>query len=213
MTFHNTKLALWGGGSTLDYHTDFENDGYLALTLEAKIPFVGISVSFPQYNETQESLREVRQQIVEGIEGDVFYQSKITSTLQIDYDVNVSLSFKELIARFYEPTLVSRQSDFGMGVGVLGLEVRDSVSHDLRFRTDPMQSFVDSAVMDTINSSNKQSFTAFYISAYYDFLISDDITTGLAIKWYADDNKNEDRLSVDGYTLSLYVNYFPKFSW
>jgi hypothetical protein len=197
-----------GGSSVFQQSVEFDDKGYSAISLIAKIPFTTIQVAFPQMEEGKEFISSVDQLDVVDFESEVLARTQNKIDVEFDYDASVTVSLKDIFNRYADLETVDSQADWGIGIGVIGVKVTNQVKHDLRFRTDttPYRELQNSVL---IERTLENDFLATYFTAYYDFSITDEIILGISGKRYFDADKTQGKLSVNGFVIGLNLQYFP----
>lgn len=207
--FDTLQSVVSGGADRLTYTGIFENDNYIAPSIVLGTPYFKVNAVFPDYSDETMVTIPVNQREIAGIQGDVFYQTQVTSSLDIDYDINIMVSIRDYMLLWFDYKPLLQQFDYGIGYGALGVKVKSAFDTDIRVRTEGTDSFSNLTTTMILSGSEDHSYMIGYIKGYADFVFADTWVGGISVKYYHDDSNNGNRINVDGYTVSLEFHWFP----
>ena len=213
--FSPFQTASSGGADTVLFNTELSDRSVRALALSAKVPWVQLDVSIPDLKHTQTTTTTVQQRPGDA-DNDLLARTTIDSELRVEYDASVNVCVMDVVNWFrevYDKPTRNYQFDFGFGVGMTGLEIKDSVSTDVRFRTNPASTFNDLPPGAMITSGETNTFNAVFGSVHASFRISDEIQVGVQTRFYEKDRVSDSEIDVDGVTISLSALWYPTFPW
>jgi len=95
-----------------------------------------------------------------------------------------------------------------IGVGLTGFNVSDTITTDLRFRSD-ITPFNELPVGEMLKTSRDISFQTIYLGGYYEFEFVDEFYMTVDIKWHNNRTSDGSQIDVDGFTTSLRLIYSP----
>jgi hypothetical protein len=194
---------------TVFYESKFSNETTPSLALYAHIPYITISALFPKYEVSQTMVLPVTVIDSDQTSTDGMFRSTIHSKLEIDFDVNLKLSIKEVFD-VKNNVRNGNQIDWGFGLGVTGYKVEDTVTTDVRFNTNDDSPYDDLASDHIIKETDHRSFNTLYFVAYYNFELTDEFIVGLDAKFYSDKIKNTAYVDVHGISAGFNVVWYPK---
>ncbi|CAI3964666.1 MAG: hypothetical protein QUV19_17980 [Alteromonas macleodii] len=100
------------------------------------------------------------------------------------------------------------QMDYGILAGLTGFNISDTITTDVRFRTDNTP-FADLPVGESLVTSRDVSFQTVYLGAYYEFEFVDELYMTVDVKWHNNRTSDGSQIDVDGFTSSLRIIYSP----
>lgn len=209
---------ITGGADRLSYIGQFSNKGYLSASFRADMEWGSIIAKFPKYSQEFETSLPVRYRERLGIDGDLFYRTNIKSTLDIDYDISFYLSVWNILKSLNLGTELTPQTDIRIGVGLIGMDVKHSFSHDIRIRPvdDITKSYSELTSVSTLTDNQQNSFITRYAALSYDAFLADSLLASITFKYHFDKNDGNDEnnvlingFSVEGSTIALEFHWFP----
>lgn len=206
------QTDVLGGSDRLTFTNRFSEQGYTAINILARVPYVSFKLSLPDYSDTDEVVLPVNQRSeFPNINGELFYRSTVTSRIDIDYDIAVSTSLLEPFQTDDPTSSSTDRHDIGLTLGVIGAQLSTDFSHDVRIRQTGGIPFNEIDSLKTLTDSASRDITTYYVGLYGEYLISDEFAVGINAKHFLDDDEN-DGLTVDGTTVSLMFNWYPSTS-
>jgi hypothetical protein len=193
------------------FPTGFSNFSYPSIVLSAEMPYLAIDVSVPIVDEEKSTVNSVRKIDLGG--NSAFVRSTNTSNIVLEYDFQLRLSFRDLYVltfiddKDYSSKNFLNQIDFGMGTGILGLDLNDEVTTDLRLITSPTQTFNDLESSGAIKSSSSNNINVSYYSFFIKFEIDDTWSAGMTLKKYRSETESSGDINVDGQLLAFSLLY------
>jgi hypothetical protein len=206
------QTNISGGSDRLFFNNEFSNSSYPSFALNARIPYFTVEAIFPTYDEERSSTTGVVFRDIDNSSRDIKYQSKISSKLELEYDISVRLSVYDLIMKLTKQPATG-QIDFGAGAGFVGFEVTDRISTDIRFTQDPNISFDQLTTSETLEFEDSRSFNSRYYVLYATFELTDEFFVGTNIKYHRDSSNNNGEIEVDGYSVGLTGIWYPTLSF
>jgi hypothetical protein len=213
--FSPFQTAASGGSDVVVFNTDFSNRSVPALLISAKVPILQLDVGIPDAKHTETTTTTVQQRAGDA-DNDLLARTTIKSELKIEYDVSLKVSPLDVYNWWQDKhgrRPANLQFDYGAGIGLTGFQIKDDVSTDVRFRSDPGDVFNDLPAGTTITSSNASSFTTVFASLYFAFRVSDELQLGFETRYYQKDRTSSSEVKVDGATFSLSGIWYPTFNW
>ena len=206
------QSTISGGSDRLPFMTEFSNQSYASFAVSARIPFIEIDATFPTFSDSRTTLSPAQFRDIDSTDRDVLARSTILSELEVDYEVSVKLSLPDLLERtpFGRP---NTQADFGIGAGLTGFAIQDTITTDVRFRTDDTSPFSALTTSEELTAKSKNNFNSPFAILYYAFDISDEFRSGVDVRWYLDTNSSNNTIAVEDLTVSVYVMWYPTFPW
>ena len=202
-----------GGADRLQYTSDFSSKSFPSFMLSAKVPYVQIDASFPVFNYTNTIVSGVQFHGADSSGEEILSRSTVKSELNVDYDFSVKLSFTDIVDLFQQGRSSNYQFDAGLGIGLTGFSLENSITTDVRFRTDMTTTFNEIQSNEMVASNNDLSFNTPYVVGYYNFEISDEFHVGMNLRYYTESKTSGIEIDVDDITVSLTVQWFPTFPW
>jgi hypothetical protein len=206
------QLATTGGADLVVFNADFSNRSMAELVLSARVPFAQIDVGIPDRTQT-ETITTTVQERPSTATADLLARTTINSKVAIIYDVTASLSLNEIYEKVMKVDGASDRLFVGLGGGMTGFQITDSISTDVRIRTDPTKIFNDLPNSGTVTSSNKTAFNSTYVSAHARYHVSDELEVGLAMRKYVQSRSGSAVVDISGLSVALSVVWFPTFPW
>jgi len=188
---------------------EFDNKSYSSLSVHAKIDYLSVNLSFPQLSETLANTYSVEELTDSSIEGQVLSRSSTKTEIKFDYDVSITLSIKDSVFALSGWKILPNQYDVGVGYGLMGINVKEDITHDIRTRADNTP-YKDLPSLTTLNVKQDKDFLVSYASVYFDASPTDSITAGAILRRYFDESSSEYELRTDDYSVSLYVRWYPQ---
>lgn len=212
--FSHLQTAVSGGDDLLSYTQEFNNKEIIAPTIRADTEYFTIQFQLPSFKESKTEKLNVTQRKVSGVEGDIFYNSSITSELSIQYDMNLSTSLKDRYIRIsdskYKGFILGPQSDISLGLGAIGANVKNTFTHNVRVRSvgDTTSSFSSLANTEIQETTTSDSFFLPYAMLSLDFTLNDQMKTGITGKYFFESGVDDKALDVDGFTFGLEFSFY-----
>jgi hypothetical protein len=207
--FPNTEspddFVLHGGERRLRNLNSFSNEAYPAVDFIATIPYASIVISVPIYDENFSKEHDTVPIERPNSEKDLLTKVNSNTNVKLVYDAHVRFSVRDVIQRFWSARYVN-QIDFGIGVGVTGIELRDTFFSEVK-HANIGDTFNQLPAGKTFEFSTKQTLNPYYYSMYADFEVGDVITVGLDAKFYNADSVNDTTVDVDGTSIKITVSY------
>lgn len=199
-----------GGGSTLvNFDQEFANKSYINFEIAAKLPWLELGLSIPTYSESATIVSPVGSQLLNGSETrTAIYQSTFESELEVEYDFSVRFPILGNWKRWKYERANNNQMDYGILAGLTGFNISDTITTDVRFRTDSTP-FADLPVGESLVTSRDVSFQTVYFGAYYEFEFVDELYMTVDVKWHNNRTSDGSQIDVDGFTSSLRIIYSP----
>ena len=199
-----------GGRSTLvNFDQEFANKSYINFEIAAKLPWLELGLSIPTYSESATIVAPVGSQLLNGSETrSAIYQSTIESELEVEYDFSVRVPILGTWKRWKYKRAKNSQMDYGILAGLTGFNISDTITTDVRFRTDNTP-FADLPVGESLVTSRDVSFQTVYLGAYYEFEFVDELYMTVDVKWHNNRTSDGSQIDVDGFTSSLRIIYSP----
>lgn len=199
-----------GGRSTLvNFDQEFANKSYINFEIAAKLPWLELGLSIPTYSESATIVAPVGSQLLNGSETrSAIYQSTIESELEVEYDFSVRVPILGNWKRWKYKRANNSQMDYGILAGLTGFNISDTITTDVRFRTDNTP-FADLPVGESLVTSRDVSFQTVYLGAYYEFEFVDELYMTVDVKWHNNRTSDGSQIDVDGFTSSLRIIYSP----
>ena len=205
--FSPFQTSVSGGSDRLLFHSVFSDKSFTKLVLSTKMDFVQINVAFPTFSESQTLLTPVQFRDIDESTTDILTRSTINSTLDIEYDISFRIPVSNWINGDENP-----QFDLGLGLGVTGFLIEDTVTTDARFRMDTTSRFTDLPTGETLMDSEQTSFNTWFAGGYMSFDVSDQVQLSLEARYYGDTGDRETVIETDNVILSLSAIWFPTFN-
>jgi hypothetical protein len=186
------------------------------LVLSARVPYTLIEIGIPDRTQTETSTTTVQESPATATT-DLLSRTTISSKLAVVYDLTASLSLSEIATNVLSAEgqayqLFNRLS-VGLGAGLTGFQIADSISTDVRIRTDPTKTFNALASSGIITSSNKTAFNSAYAYAHARYYVSDELEVGIAIRRYVQSRSGSAVADISGLSATLTVIWYPTFGW
>lgn len=209
------QSTISGGSDLLQFKNEFANFAYPSLSLSAQVPYMRVDANFSNAKETRTTITPVQFRDIDETDTDILSRSTVTSDLHVEFELSAKASLTEIWEKMRssdnEPVR-ERRFDLGFGIGLTGFRVEDSVSTDIRFRTDD-SSFEELPVGATLTSSSTNSFNTPFLVADLALKISDELHAAFEFRYYDDGTSSNREVSVDGVTMSLAFVWYPTFPW
>ncbi|NJN63821.1 MAG: hypothetical protein HC882_02365 [Acidobacteria bacterium] len=209
------QSTVSGGSDLLQYRNEFGNSSYPSVLLSAKIPFLRVDADFTRQEETRKTITAVQFRDIDSSDVDLLSRSTVTSSLGIEYDFSAKAQIVELIkavpARDSQTSPRDTRFDVGLGVGLAGLRVEDSVATEVKTRTDPTSRFIDLPAGQMIESGRTTSFNTVFWVADVSMRVSDEFRVAVEARIYDKKNSSDREVEVDGVTLTIGAAWFPTF--
>ncbi|WP_370240748.1 hypothetical protein [Marisediminitalea sp.] len=198
-----------GGSSLVVFDQEFNNKSYLNFEIAAKLPWIELGLSIPTYSENATITAPVTSEQLNGSEArSAIYRSTIESKLDVEYDFSVRVPILGNYKRWKYVHANNNQMDYGILAGLTGFNISDTVTTDVKFRTDSTP-FADLPAGETLVNSREVSFQTVYLGAYYEFEFVDELYMTVDVKWHNNRSSDGSQIDVDGFTSSLRIIYSP----
>lgn len=196
------------------FRSEFSNQSYDGIFVTTRMPYINLRLSLPRYKESTSFRHPVRQLKFSDDVPVGLYVTTVDSTLEVDFDVAIETSLVSLIERMMR-TKSNGQVELGFGVGLLGYQVTDKVTTEVRLLDVDATSVPYSKLPngEVFASTKSRSFLGYYASIYYDFHVSDEFSLGFSVKKYFTERDNELEIEVEGVTFSFNATWYPTFSF
>ena len=123
--------------------------------------------------------------------------------------MSIAFSLKEILFEAFNLETVGKQIDWGVTFGAIGINSKEQITHDLRLRTD-LTPYKDLSNTTIISVDQERDYTIAHAGIYFDISPVDNLTFGAMARTYLDEDDKEYLITADGYTLSLFVRWFPQ---
>ena len=225
--FSPYQTTASGGADRLLFNQKFSNIGYLSPLITVKAPFLDIDFAFPDLETTQTTIPPILFRDTDDPMTEMLAQSTIASTVEIEYEIGIRVALGKLFKRrknraalrrldpfntIRDPKSIQTRFDWGVGVGMAGFLVENSVSTDVRLRTDPTDTFNDLTSEGTIATQDDRNINTAFAVGYFKVRVNDEIEVGIDYKKYENDSANGGQISVGGDTVSISAAWYPTFS-
>jgi hypothetical protein len=109
--------------------------------------------------------------------------------------------------------IVLDRNDFGFGVGVAGFDIENTVSTDIRFRTDGTTPFDGLPAAQTVATTNTTSFNTRFHNIYWTYHVTDELRFSLDVRKYERDTTSDASVDVSDKQISLTALWYPTWAW
>ncbi|WP_289029669.1 hypothetical protein [uncultured Paraglaciecola sp.] len=191
--------------TSISYSPSIEQKGFFSVTISAEIKYIALQLSLPVYDESLESTSIVRFAELDD-NSYAAYRNYIQSKIKIDYDIAIKGSVRDVVQR-WRPWHF-RQFDYGVGYGVTGIKIEDTITTELRFTSDLTTNFNDITSSETIAKKQSSDFLTQYFLLYSKLEVSDDFEAGLDIKFYQSKSIGSSYLDIKDTAISLNLLYY-----
>jgi hypothetical protein len=219
------RIASIGGADRLGFQNDFANEGWLSPLISVKAPYFDIDFVSPDLDAKETTVTPVQFTGPDAAGTELLTRSTVESTFRIEYDVGIRVGIGNLRQRHrmrsdikdrneplnYYPKSQTARFDWGLGVGISGFRIDNSVTTDVRFRTDTTSRYDDLTSQGTATTSSSSSFNTAFLLGYFKFRLSDEFEVGFDYRKYDEDKEDGGRIVVSGDTLSINAAYYPTF--
>ncbi|PAJ74998.1 hypothetical protein CJF42_07240 [Pseudoalteromonas sp. NBT06-2] len=196
---------------SLDLHSEivgahnFTNEGYLSIDFTAQIPYAAVDISIPLYDEKFNTNYQVNLHDMPNSNKNLMTKSDVETNISLKYDSHIRLSLRDIYQRYWRGSAIN-QFDFGLGLGVTGIEIIEKIKTDVKLADDG-QSFLDVTESTKIESSSKRTLTPFYWSLFTRFEVNDELEVGFDTKFYNSASTEDSHIKIDGTTMRLSLSY------
>lgn len=213
-----------GGADQLLFDTEFSDTGHLSPLISVKAPYFDIDFAFPDLKVTETTVTPVQPRPTDSAT-QLLAQSTIESTLDIEFEMGITIAIGKLIERRRERTanragLFTREGDqrrrltrfdWGVGIGMSAFHIDNTVTTDVRFPTDPSDLFNNLPAGNTLTTQDNAGFNTGYLVGYYKFRVSDELEIGVNYRKYESKHADGGQIAIGGDTVSITVAYYPTF--
>lgn len=199
---------LASGPDRIRFDTSFSEKKFDSLVLRAATNFAAVDLSIPDYDVDRSFNTIVALRDLNDPGRQILHRSRITSKLEIKYNIHIRFSIFEALHFFRPDKYASPQFDYGFGFGFTGMDITDKVTTDMRFTTMPGQTFEELSNGALIESSNKRSITASYFSLFNRMKMTDSLEFGMEVRSYRKESEGSGEIDVKGETLSTNLIYY-----
>jgi hypothetical protein len=219
--FSPYQSAPSGGADAVIFNTQFTDQSLPALILSAKVPYLQLDIEVPKLKHEQSIATPVQQRPGDG-NNDLLARTTVNAKLSVEYEASAKLSFMDVWQAIQDRKCKDApvdcksnyyQYDFGLGIGMTGFRIKNDVSTDVRFRSDPTQVFNDLQPGATITSKSDSAFNTIFLTAFYTFRISDEFQLGIDARYYDKKKVGSREVDIEGLTAGFSAVWYPTYSW
>lgn len=188
----------------------FADATYPGLLLSAKMPWVRLDAILSRVERTSTAVGPVWLTHADPSANppvDVLTRDTVTSKLKVSYDLSLKAQLFEIL-RSWKVRVPPSRFEVGVGGGISGLRVQDSIATEIKKITQGM-AFNDLPPGTVVNTSSDTSFHPVFLSTDLGLKISDEFQVNLEGRWYHNKSSVTKAIYVNGGTLSVSVVWYP----